>query len=231
MNDNNYANYSFIDLFDKNLFDFDYIEIPIIQRDYAQGRESAKEIRKKFITKIMDTLKEGKKLHLDFIYGSVKDENGQKKFIPLDGQQRLTTLFLLHWYFAQNEDNQFCEFQRIFAEKENSCNEDRCKSKFTYEIRESAREFCNSLVTYKLDLNSEINDIEQKNGECKAKTSKISDLIRDQHWYFLSWKYDPTIQGMLNMLDTIHNILHTDEYSELLSKKIFQKLIEDNPLP
>ena len=33
---------------------------------------------------------------LDFVYGNVQDGVLQ----PLDGQQRLTTLFLLHWYVA-----------------------------------------------------------------------------------------------------------------------------------
>ena len=35
-------------------------------------------------------------MHLDFVYGSKKNN----VFIPLDGQQRLTTLFLMHWYLG-----------------------------------------------------------------------------------------------------------------------------------
>jgi uncharacterized protein with ParB-like and HNH nuclease domain len=34
---------------------------------------------------------------LDFVYGSTEQEEEIEKFIPLDGQQRLTTLFLLQW--------------------------------------------------------------------------------------------------------------------------------------
>ena len=53
------------------------IEIPIIQRDYAQGRDNPKsaEIRHNFIKQIIETLeredKNNKPLHLNFIYGKV----------------------------------------------------------------------------------------------------------------------------------------------------------------
>ncbi|XUP88632.1 hypothetical protein B6672_009185 [Campylobacter jejuni] len=39
---------------------------------------------------------------LDFIYGSVKND----VFLPLDGQQRLTTIFLLYWYSGKKEDKE-----------------------------------------------------------------------------------------------------------------------------
>ncbi len=75
------------------------IEIPIVQRDYVQGRNEAKhkEVRDKFIDDLFNCLtRNNKPIDLDFIYGKVHDD----AFIPIDGQQRLTTLFLLHWYIA-----------------------------------------------------------------------------------------------------------------------------------
>src|ERR1700722_19715328 len=76
----------------------DQIEIPLIQRDYAQGREDrrASAIRSRFLDALHTALTEGAPVGLDFIYGEVRDGT----FEPLDGQQRLTTLFLLHWYLA-----------------------------------------------------------------------------------------------------------------------------------
>lgn len=65
------------------------ISIPIIQRDYAQGRKDAATIRDKFLDEIFNRLDNDENLFLDFIYGSIEDD----KFIPIDGQQRLTTLF------------------------------------------------------------------------------------------------------------------------------------------
>ena len=75
------------------------VVIPLIQRDYAQGRKDKRttEVRKKLLQDINAALLDTNvgPLDLNFIYG--KSTHG--KFIPLDGQQRLTTyswfIFLL----------------------------------------------------------------------------------------------------------------------------------------
>ncbi|MFI5734025.1 DUF262 domain-containing protein [Kribbella sp. NPDC051587] len=74
------------------------IEIPLIQRDYAQGRPDAavKEIRVSFLEVLLEALTGDQPVGLDFVYGKI--DGGT--LYPLDGQQRLTTLFLLHWYLA-----------------------------------------------------------------------------------------------------------------------------------
>ena len=69
------------------------VVIPIIQRDYAQGRKEKKSLRINFLTQLKEALTVPKQTILDFVYGAV--ENG--KLYPLDGQQRLTTLWLLYW--------------------------------------------------------------------------------------------------------------------------------------
>ena len=73
------------------------VVIPILQRDYAQGRVGYENLREKFLSAILAALDGDKQLKLDFVYGS-SDQEG--RFNPLDGQQRLTTLWLLHWYIA-----------------------------------------------------------------------------------------------------------------------------------
>lgn len=72
------------------------IEILLIQRDYAQGRRTAsvKEIRNDFLDALLRVVNGGPPIGLDFVCGDV--ETGTLR--PLDGQRRLTTLFLLHWY-------------------------------------------------------------------------------------------------------------------------------------
>jgi predicted membrane GTPase involved in stress response len=116
------------------LLDKYYIVIPLVQRDYAQGREVGQvpQIRKRFIRAIFNALnsKNGQ-LELDFIYGSVK--NGEY-FMPLDGQQRLTTLFLLYWYVAVKEGH-IDDNKSILA-------------KFSYETRHSSTVFCEKLVEF-----------------------------------------------------------------------------------
>lgn len=75
------------------------IQIPIIQRDFAQGRDddATEAMRERFVDRIVLAATTNASLGLDFVYGEV-DEKGVLQ--PLDGQQRLTTLYLLHWYVA-----------------------------------------------------------------------------------------------------------------------------------
>lgn len=152
------------------------IEIPIIQRDYAQGRIDAKEVRVNFLKALFESLNTNNPIKLDFIYGS----NVNGSFQPLDGQQRLTTLFLLHWY-AATIGNKLSHENRALL------------SKFSYETRITSREFCLALVNnpINIDINSE---------------EAISTKIIDSNWFFLSWKNDPTIDSMLRTIDDIHKI-------------------------
>ena len=67
-----------------------YIQIPIIQRDYAQGRDEDKvvRIRDKFLSTLYTMIKnDDKSIDLDFVYGKVKKIEDKSVFIPLDGQQ------------------------------------------------------------------------------------------------------------------------------------------------
>ena len=145
------------------------IEIPIIQRDYAQGRLGKENLRKTFLGDLKRALKDNIEMKLDFVYGSV--EGGTLN--PLDGQQRLTTLWLLHWYIAL---------------RAGVLNEENCKifQRFTYEIRISSREFCKNLCNPKYFEKFDGND--------------IVGFITKQTWFYSAWKQDPTIQSMLRML-------------------------------
>lgn len=162
------------------------IEIPIIQRDYAQGRKSSKEIRETFLNTFYEHLDSGKNIDLDFVYGNLS-ESDDRLFIPLDGQQRLTTLFLLHWYLAA-KDGSIDIFNQNLIENN--------KSKFSYETRTSSSEFCDALVNSNIDINNLL--LSDNNA------TNLSKTIKDSFWYFSSWDNDPTIQSMLNMLDAIH---------------------------
>jgi hypothetical protein len=152
------------------------VEIPIIQRDYAQGRIDAKEVRANFLKALYDSLNSNSPIKLDFIYGS----NINNSFQPLDGQQRLTTLFLLHWYAATIGNELSTENRALL-------------SKFSYETRITSREFCLALVNNPINIDIKLE---------KA----ISTNIIDSNWFFLSWKNDPTIDSMLRTIDDIHKV-------------------------
>lgn len=148
--------------------------IPIIQRDYAQGRKDKREKRRSFLEDIKNTLSQDTgSLPLYFVYGSF-GEDKNKTFYPLDGQQRLTTLWLLHWYIAYKTD---------------LLKDDTVKSilqKFSYATRVSARDFCKKLC------------------ELEPLPPPEDDIIKHiekQNWFYSYWKQDPTIQSMLRMLN------------------------------
>lgn len=195
---------TFHQLFDEKGY---HIQIPIIQRDYAQGRPSTVEVRNMFLDAIKTYLDENiKNRDLDFVYGNLLVENGTSttRFIPLDGQQRLTTLFLLHWYLA-NKDNKINEFKAFIVEKN--------KSKFTYETRPSSSEFCDALLNNTINL-SELLEADEN------EQNDLSKTIKDSNWYFSSWDNDPTIKSMLVMFDAIHlRFFETINYYERLVNK------------
>ena len=131
------ALHTFMDVFD-SVVDADGKEIvinkiiiPMIQRDYAQGRQGddITRIRMRFLESLYNAITD-KSITLDFVYGDIKDG----VMTPLDGQQRLTTLFLLHWYAAKKYN--------ILPEEYGFLN------RFSYETRYSARHFCISLVNH-----------------------------------------------------------------------------------
>jgi len=148
------------------------IEIPLFQRDYAQGRmsEQAIHVRERFITNLCAALDSDQDIHLDFVFGDVV--NGT--LYPLDGQQRLTTLFLLHCYLSWHIPAIAAAPPPWHA--------------FHYATRPGARAFCQFLT------------------HCRPDTAKerLSEWLCDQAHYLPTWKHDPTIQGMMVMLDALH---------------------------
>lgn len=188
--------HAFIDIFHA---DFEYAEkpaplskivIPIIQRDYAQGRKSAEitRVRSRFLDSLFNAITESP-ITLDFVYGDI-DEKGV--MTPLDGQQRLTTLFLLHWYAAKKEKISYDKYSFL--------------NNFSYEVRYSARNFCEFIV---------------KEEYQPCFDGKLSDDIKDQSWFSLDWLKDPTISSMLVMLDAIaEKFSHVENIWEKLCGKV-----------
>lgn len=170
-NTSNYQEYTFSKLLEQ----YDKILVPMIQRDYAQGRTDKKEtdVRNNLLNDIFC----GKDVHFDLVFGSkekrIIDGKEMNCFIPVDGQQRLTTLFLLYLYRQKAEETN-TEFDL---------------SKFSYDTRRAASDFCKSITSEEWTF---------------QKDKKVSDVIKDSSWFMNYWEKDPTVEGMLNMLDAIH---------------------------
>ena len=143
------------------------VVIPIIQRDYAQGRDNEADVRKRFLSELRHALDTEEHLTLDFVYGTEKNNIMN----PLDGQQRLTTLWLVHWYLAFKTGN-------LNGAKD-------ILKRFSYETRISSREFCNRLCGL----------------DCTVPEGvSLKDFIEGRTWFFSEWKQDPTIKAMITML-------------------------------
>ena len=82
------------------------IQVPYYQRDYAQGRIDngrIDNIRKVFVEEMYGAIMgSNNECHLGLVFGSYNEN--ENVFIAVDGQQRLTTVFLLHWYVAWREN-------------------------------------------------------------------------------------------------------------------------------
>lgn len=183
------------------------IQIPMIQRDYAQGRPAESTVRDLFLMALDEALRKPVDdptlpLNLDFIYGSIEGQNETRCFLPLDGQQRLTTLFLLHWYLAWR-DEKWVDFESMFVAEKHA--------KFTYDVRRTSNDFFDQLVCFRPMLCPE---------DVPDHEHPVTALITDQPWYFRYWRLDPTIQSVLNMLDAIHRRF-------VSSNGLFARLIDE----
>lgn len=197
----------------KGLVDKYAVVIPMLQRDYAYGRPDEAEKRENFLRKLKQYIEDPTPHELDFVYGSV-DRKGCLKL--LDGQQRITTLFLLHWYLSlikdSRGDHHFDDFRKtvIFPDGE---------SKFSYKTRFSATDFCNAIANLKfkgIDRSEKYAEI------INNRSSKISAIISREKWFLPHWNYDPTITGMLNMLDSIMSFFAPDDCRGYYSKLVGQ---------
>lgn len=98
-------------------------------------------------------------------------------FIPLDGQQRITTLFLLHWLIAQRIENR----EAIEVLK-----------RFSYSTRSSSKDFLGMICSDGFEL---------------VKESPMAESIENHELFFVQWKKDPTVKAMLTVLEEFENYI------------------------
>ena len=117
-------------------------------------------------------------------------------FIPLDGQQRLTTLFLIHWYLGTKLRN------------DEVLNRLEC---FTYATRKSSSDFLKMLC--------QIKNLET------LPDYTIAEQITNHELFFTFWKKDPTVHSILVVLNEIErqfqekNIDFTTAWDALINRQ------------
>ncbi|MEI0526112.1 DUF262 domain-containing protein [Brachyspira murdochii] len=170
----------------KNLLSKYNVVIPMLQRDYVQGKKSKISIAEAFLHNIFGVLDGNQnKLHIDFIYGYLEDNN----FILIDGQQRVTTLWLLY-LIIYKINNDFDNIKKLL-------------SNFSYRIRESSSKFCKNLINKELNLDVNPKEYILNSTGTFGKTDELNN--------------DPTIKAMLNMMDLIYKKIE-DKDTQTLNK-------------
>lgn len=176
------------------------IIIPDLQRDYCWGDEihtdEKKELVSGFVTNLIEQWNQlrnnpqKENLSLGLIYGYEIPEN----HIQLcDGQQRITTLFLLLGMLnRQSGCNAFrprliSDFEYLQDDKE---------PYLQYAIRESSLYFLSDLVCHFFIVKE----------QDQERASDVED-IKNCTWFFNEYNYDPSICSMLKALARINEIL------------------------
>ena len=132
---------------------------------------------KLFIKEIFTAIEEKQnEFNLHFIYGPINTD-GEDSFVPVDGQQRLTTLWLIARYAAEK------------AEPSDRKDLLSLLSRFTYEDRINAKRFCQALTC--------------EDSRWDFTQDPNPDILC-QDWFVDYWKEDETVASMIRMLSTIH---------------------------
>lgn len=158
------------------------ILIPLLQRDYVQGNKNSA-----IISPFLDALIE-KECDLNYIYGY--EENGC--FVPVDGQQRLTTLWLLHLY--------------LFASRNRTCD---YNVHMKFASREYAEDFCERIYEHLQDLLVNA-----------SKYKSLDEAIKDQCWFIKSWLNNTSVKSMLSTLKLIHRKVTKDNIDTIWNKLV-----------
>lgn len=171
------------------------IEIPIIQRNYVQGND--KTIRRHFVDYLVKALTQQSPVELDFVYGAERQDTRLtdncapqvgRVLIPLDGQQRLTTLWLLHGYLLALEQVSNHPEQLSPEEREAQC---QLLARFVYETRQSAKDFCGYWLQ------------EVTERACQELVETPSKYLRNCAWFDPEWEKEGTVTAMLGMLEEV----------------------------
>lgn len=165
------------------------ILIPAIQRDYTYGAltTQTEKVLDNLLSALHDALMLNSPCTLNFIYGYREQ---QSCFVPLDGQQRLTTLFLLHYYAALHAPDADFDLLR----------------RFSYATRASTRSYCEAIIEHHEDIRAEM------------QMMPLKDAIAEMPWFLPSFADDPSIRSMQVVLDRIAAKFATDK--ELLWQKL-----------
>ena len=163
----------------------DKIVIPDLQRDYCWG--STGTLVDEFMLSLYEHFKHSQteNLLMGLIYGYYESV---RPYLQLcDGQQRLTTLYLIMGMICRLTGKS--EFRDLLI-SDFELNEDDCEPRLLYAVRDSSMYFLSDLVCKYFMA-------EMQDGETP------SEVIKALPWWFSEYSNDPTINNILDALDKI----------------------------
>ena len=192
------------------------IIIPDLQRDYCWGNSVHTEEKKELVSGFVNTLiqqfedkSHNNILNLGLIYGYEAPAN----HIQLcDGQQRITTLYLLLGMLNRKVKNNI--FRKYLISDYEYLQDDK-EPYLQYSIRESSLYFLSDLVCHFF--------IKEDNDRYFVD---CCNNIKHCSWFFNEYNYDPSICSMLRALELIDNILNKknidwcEEFGMFLSTRL-----------
>lgn len=181
------------------LFSLNNMIIPEIQREYVWGNNS--DVLEKFLTELEKKsapcetchhVHTNKNINVGFLYSykplyvKYESERILDEFL-IDGQQRITTLFLLLLYRSTIE-GRIDDFMAICRADENDH-----EMGFNYKVRSLTQQFLVQLIQHA-----------KKEGADAFEF--ISDMNDTPYWFLDDYKNDPTIKSMISALGSIKKI-------------------------
>ncbi|WP_354360559.1 DUF262 domain-containing protein [Pedobacter sp. UYP30] len=189
------------------------IIIPDFQRDYCWGDDTHGEgnIKINIVSSFIDTLFEefNNSKENEVLLGKIDVYEHPKNHIYLtDGQQRLTTLYLLVGMLYRKEQNEDLKRCLISDFEEN---QDDKEPYLQYAVRESTVFFLRDLVNEFFLKKTKLLENEYEKAKSKKQVNEnetlISFTIKNQPWYFSEYNLDPSIISMISCLKIIEDKL------------------------
>ena len=201
--------YSLKELFTKS----NRIIIPDMQREYCWAQTSSSINNENLVSNFLSDLLENnknevKQVQLGLLYAY---ESPKNDFQLCDGQQRITTLYLLLGYlYSYTSNTELKSDIKNFLVIDANENRNSYDIRLQYAIRESTLFFLNDLVNQYFLL------------EKVKEDATPSNIIKESDWYFNEYSMDPSIQNIILSLDTFHE--QKEKYSDDLSHFLLKSI-------
>ncbi len=187
------------------------IIIPEIQRDYVWKRTNVEKLLKSIVEDAQENASEAQQKlreqlpivppevrvilerelrtnevfsNIGFIY-AYEDREFKNRYFLIDGQQRITTIYLLLLATAIKDDKTDYFSSNYFHNKQ---------PKVDYKVREASHNFLINFISFLLE-----------GGPVEA--------VKDQYWYYSIYNNDKTISSLLNNYEVIENYIREKDLS------------------